>query len=128
MKETPYFFEGDDEWDTEVAIIEKCRINFIEYSKDPSLLTREIFEANLDKILEIIHPDDSIAHYILGFLILKLEAKAPDNLLDRIANLARPEYDIYRFHDKEKQLKRELLLEDLRRKIIKHKLLIYKSY
>ena len=89
--------EGDDEWDIEYDIVKACGLDFDEYLENyETTLTREIFEKNLDKILDSFEPNTYLEYLILGYFILKTGAEVPKSLINKIAEVSDPEKDPYR--------------------------------
>ena len=84
-KDTPFISEGDDEVDIEISLVKACGIKYEDYVDDKSLLSKEIFEAHFDKLLEKVNRmDHYIAYLILGYLILKTGSNLPDDLREKI--------------------------------------------
>lgn len=135
MKETPLITEGDDEANAEGNIFELFGLDYndnlnesLENYRD--ILTKEIINNRLDEVLKILKldtPDLDIDFYvarylqILGVFILRTGAYLPDDLRQKIAKAANPEYDGYKFHNKEFQEDRNEILEDFRQKILNYK-------
>ena len=123
-KDTPFIMEGDDEADIEISLIKTCGINYGDYAKDESLLTREIFEDHFDIILkEVREMGHYIGYLIMGCLILKTGSKLPDDLRKKLIDSADWKLDRkdWRGADEEfLELRKEILL-DFQDKIRNHK-------
>jgi len=116
MKELPDILDGDDEADIEIEIVEKCGLEYGDYAKDTSLLTKEIFESHFDKVLDLIHYySGSVGYLVLGAFILNTGSRLPDDvkilILDAIDN------DPYIGRSEEYQKAREEVLDDFREKV-----------
>jgi len=122
MKDTAEIMEGDVEWDIEAHFIEICGLDFNEYFESyETTLNREIFEKNLDKILDSFEPDTYVEYLILGYFILKTGAEVPKSLINKIAEISKPENDTYKWANEDYKKERVIYLNDLHKKILNHK-------
>ena len=86
-KDTPFITEGDGEADVEISLIDACGIEYEDYAKDESILTKEIL--NFNNLLEIVqHMNHHVAYLIFGTLILKTGSKLSDDLRKKLIEAA----------------------------------------
>jgi len=123
-KDTPFIMEGDDEADIEISLIKACGINYENYAEDESILTREIFEAHFDILLEKVNRmNHYIGYLIFGSLILKTGSKLPEELREKIFEAADWKNDRKDWRDASEdflELRKEILI-DFQEKIKNHK-------
>jgi len=58
-KLTAEILEGDEEADLISFFVEACGIDLRDYHRDRRILTRDVFEENLSKIMEIVEKRSS---------------------------------------------------------------------
>ncbi|GAG62339.1 unnamed protein product [marine sediment metagenome] len=82
---------GDDTVDLEVHFIDICNVNLYDYLEDNKKLTRDKFQKHFVEILDLVEswaPDfpeyNNVAYQLLGLFVLKLGAKLPDDVRERI--------------------------------------------
>jgi len=130
-KDLPDIMEGDGVVEIISEIIELFGLKYCDYLDNKSIITRQIVEKSLDIILKelewqeksnsIVIRNNYICYLqILGYFILKTGAHIPDELKHKIAEAATPENDTVQFYDKKFQEMREIVLKDLREKILNH--------
>ena len=119
---------GDDCADLEMHIAEICGIEISKYLQDTRLLTRDKFQNHFDEVLELAEswapsvPEyNNIAWQVIGAFILKLGAKLPEDIRDRIIESTNWETDQRINWPENWILQRVFYLNDLKEKIKKHK-------
>lgn len=121
-KLTAEIMEGDEESDLESFFIKACGLDLRDYHKDNRILTRNIFEKNFDKIMEIVERRDSRrnTYLVLGYFILLTGSYLPDDLKIKIIDASKWEHEKGLWDDKFVR-ERKFYLKDLRDKIRSHK-------
>ena len=135
-------YELDEErfW-VKIIIQELCKIDYDSYSRNPKILTREILESRIFKILtyfkqikqNLVEGKPSIyglqiydvealelPHQILAHLLLKKGCFFPNELKQEVLRTTELNYDEKVWPDKERLKIREFYLNDFRKKIEKH--------
>lgn len=119
---------GDDTVDLEAHFIDICGVNLYDYFEDERALTREKFQKHFDDILCLVEnwaPDfpeyNNIAYQMLGLFVLKLGAKLPDDVRERIIEATDWKIDRKIRWSRYWIRQRQFYLYDLREKIKNHK-------
>ena len=119
---------GDDAVDLEAHFIDICGVNLYDYFEDEKALTREKFQKHFDDILCLVEnyaPDfpeyNNIAYQMLGLFILKLGAKLPGDVRERIIDATDWKIDRKIRWSHYWMFQRQFYLYDLREKIKNHK-------
>lgn len=73
---------GESQMDIEWEIVQICGIEVSDYIEDDRLLTRELIEKNLKKIVKYVKQEQNsyVAHQVLGYIILKTGSNLPETL------------------------------------------------
>jgi len=121
-KLTAEIIEGDEESDLISFFIKACGISLRDFHNDSRVLTKEIFEANFDKVLDIVETRSSSrkTYLILGYLILLTGSHLPADLRSKIIEATKWEYE-KGLWDERFIRERKFYLRDLRDKIRAHK-------
>jgi len=121
-KLTAEIIEGDEESDLISFFIKACGISLRDFHNDSRILTKEIFEANFDKVLDIVETRSSSrkTYLILGYLILLTGSHLPADLRSKIIEATKWEYE-KGLWDERFIRERKFYLRDLRDKIRAHK-------
>lgn len=116
-KDTPFITEGDGEADVEVSLIEACGIKYEDYVEDNSILTKKIFEAHLNELLDLVkRVNHYVGYLILGVLILKTGSNLTEDLREKLIKAADWENDRKDWKLEDTEEDREFL--DLRKDIL----------
>ena len=127
-KDTPFITEGDGKADVEISLIEAYGIKYEDYVEDNSILTKEIFEAHLNELLDLVNKvNHYVAYLILGVLILKTGTNLTEDLREKLIKAAAWENNRkdWKLEDTDEDrefldLRKEILL-DFQEKIRNHK-------
>lgn len=121
-KVTAEIMEGDEESDLESFFVKACGIDLRAYHKDRRILTKEIFEANFDNIMEIVEKRASSrkTYLVLGYFILITGAFLPEGLRTKIVDASKWEHE-KGYWDGRFVRKRKFYLKDLREKVKAHR-------
>ncbi len=125
VKSTAEILEEDTEEDMAAFFLDECGVDYSTYNFDNKrILTREVFEQHIDKIVKIInkYPDSHrpIAYIILGCFILTSGSKLSEKLKAKIlesCNWAYIDSQAYEHFKRERQF----YIEDFRQKIVNHR-------
>jgi len=114
---------GDEQLDIEYKIVHNvCGLDFNDYLKDKKLLTKDLFENNLDKIMKIIKSrhNSRIAYQVVGRFVLLLGIDIPIETKNFIIHAAdwRYEEDLWSVNFLEE---RKFYLKDFRKKILTYR-------
>ncbi len=116
MKELPDILDGDDEADMEIETVIKCGLDYSDYAKNTSLLTKELFESHFNEVLELVHYwSSSIGYLVLGAFILNTGSRLPDDV--KVLILDAIDKDPYIGRSDKYQKARKEVLEDFRNKV-----------
>ena len=114
--------EGDEESDLESFIVKACGIDLRAYHKDKHILTRKIFEARFDKIMEVVDKRASRrkTFLVLGYFILFTGSFLPEVLRAKIIDASKWKHEKGTWDEKFVR-ERKFYLKDFREKIRAHK-------
>ena len=120
-KITAEIMEGAEESDLESFIVKACGIDLRAYHKDKRILTRKIFEARFDKIMEVVDKRASRrkTFLVLGYFILFTGSFLPEVLRAKIIDASKWKHE-KRSWEKQFVRERKFYLKDLREKIRAH--------
>ena len=114
----PSIIGNDDAYDSKFQIVSTCGIIWEEYLINEDILTREVFEKNIHRILKTINCSDHITYQVLGALALRTGSYLPSDIKRLIINACNIEHDDINWGRKFGI--REIYLRDLREKIVNH--------
>lgn len=113
--------EGHYHW--EEIFLERCNVVLSKYEDNKNILNKNILEKHLDYLISIADKsEDIIAHQTLTILILRVGAKLPDDLKNRVLESLNWEKDnnIHKWSPYVISL-RKIYLEDFKNKILNYK-------
>ena len=122
-KQSPEIMEGDEESDVASFFMDICGLDYIDVLNGKCDLTREIWEKNLDKILNLVKERSAsrVTYLIFGYFTLLTGANLPAHLRPAILDAADWKYEEGRWDDPDFILERKFYLEDFSQKIRDHK-------
>ncbi|HEC37115.1 hypothetical protein LCGC14_1446290 [marine sediment metagenome] len=121
-KITAELMEGDEESDLEAFFVKASGVDLRAFHQDRRVLTREIFEARFDKIMEVVEKRASrrTTFLVLGYFILLTGSFLPEDLRFKIIEATKWEHERDSW-DTRFVRKRKFYLRDLREKIRAHR-------
>jgi len=111
-------YEGDEEYDIASFFMNACGLNL----RDERNLTREIWEANLEKILDVVKQNSfrHVVYLIFGYFTMKTGSELPSHLRPAILDAAKWENE-KDYWSEEDAFDRKFYLRDFRQKIYDYK-------
>lgn len=115
----PEIMEDDEECDIASFFMDVCKLNDDSILLYEERITREIWEANLDKILEIVKERASrrATYFVFGYFTLLTGSTLPDHIRPLILNVTKWEHEENSWLNKKLAIERKFYLEDFRQKI-----------
>lgn len=111
--------EGDEESDIASFFMDIFGLDYIDVMRDYRILTREIWEKNLEKILKLVKERSfsRISYLIFGYFTLLVGADLPSYLRPAILDAADWKHEENRWSDSDFVLERKFYLDDFQKKI-----------
>jgi len=115
--------EGDEESDIASFLMDICGLDYIDVMRDSRILTREIWEKNFEKILDLVKERffSRISYLIFGYFTLFVGADLPSYLRPAILDAADWKHEENRWGDDDFILERKFYLDDFQKKIRNYK-------
>lgn len=119
----PEIMEDDEECDIASFFFEVCGLEYSDFIGNEKILTREIWEANLEKILQIVKERASrrATYFVFGYITLLTGSRLPAHIRPIILDVAKWEHEKNSWFDKDSAIRREFYLDDFRQKIHDHR-------
>lgn len=119
----PEIMEDDEECDVASFFMEACGLDYSYFIANESILTREIWETNLDNILEIVKRRASrkATYFVFGYFTLLTGSRLPAHIRPLILDVAKWENEEGAWLNKEVAIERKFYLEDFRQKVRDHR-------
>jgi len=119
----PEIMEDDEECDVASFFFEVCGLEYSDFIGNKKILTREIWEANLEKILQIVKERASrrATYFVFGYITLLTGSRLPAHIRPVILDVAKWEHEKNSWLDKEFAIERKFYLDDFRQKIHDHR-------
>jgi len=119
----PEIMDDDEECDVASFFMEACGLDYGDFIANEKILTREIWEINLEKVLEIVEERASrrATYFVFGYFTLFTGSRLPAHIRPLILDAAKWEYEEGSWLNKEFAIERKFYLEDFRQKIRDHR-------
>ena len=111
--------DDDDESDMAAFMLEACGINSSDFYSNKRVLTRDIFENNMDFLLKMFETRSfrRAPYFVIGYFFLITGARMPLGLKEDILEATSFEPERGYWLDKEFEREREIYINDFREKI-----------